>query len=156
MNPAGFAAHGDHAAVATAEPTAHHAFERYMADAREPHGHPRDRGHHPLGAARVHGGRRPAFGEMPLERRGDAAVFAGASVFGGEHERDAALAKEIEREELGARSRAVEQRGFDTSCDERLGENGERGEPRSAPASITGQGRPSGPRQAMRWPGFAS
>src|SRR5881396_1955977 len=61
--------------------------------------------------------------------RATAAIIAGASVFGGEHERDAALAKEIEREELGARSRAVEQRGFDTSCDERLGEDGERGEP---------------------------
>ena len=87
MKPAGFAAHGDHAAVATTEPTAHDAFERYMADAREPHGHPRDRCHHRLGAARVHGGRRPAFGEMPLERRDDAAVFAGASVFARERNR---------------------------------------------------------------------
>src|SRR6185369_4770047 len=56
----------------------------------------------------------------------DAAAFAGAAVFGGEQQLDAARAKEIEIEELGGATCSVEEHRPYAARLQRFGEGGER------------------------------
>ena len=126
-------------------------------------GDSRGRGQHALRAAGVqHHGRRAAGArQTPLERRDDAAALAEAAVLGRQHQLDAEVAEEIQIEELGAAARAVEQRRSSRRARAATSAsvaNGARPTPpatihASAGGSTMVNGRPSGPRQATRWPG---
>ena len=92
------------------------------------HGHRRRRGQHAFGAAGVDHDRRVrrTGGQSPFERRHDAAAFAGAAVFGGQHEIDVEVAKQVQAEQFLAATRAVEQRQSDAARAERCGKRGKR------------------------------
>src|SRR6516162_1353983 len=108
-------AHGDDAAVAATEPAAHNPFDRNLARSLVFCGRPCSRGQHALWPTGVHHearGRAPRQ-ERPLERRDNVPAFAETAVLRRQHQVDAEGAEEIEVEELGRTSRAIEKRAAD-------------------------------------------
>src|SRR5438093_4490814 len=121
-----FAAHWYDAAVAAAQSAAHDALDRDLTLPAVAAGRAGDGGQHPLGPAGVdHDRRRCGSGEKPtLERARDPSTVADAPVFGGQFEAHPQVAEQLEREELCASARTVEQRGRDAPAAERLGQGG--------------------------------
>src|SRR5580765_8237835 len=117
MVPAVVAAHWHDATVAAAEAASHDALDRHLARTAVACGYRRCRSQHAFGAAGVHHDWRirRTGGQSPFERRHNAAVFAGAAVFGRQHEIDVEVTKQIQAEQFLNTTSAVEERGSDAA-----------------------------------------
>ena len=102
-------------------------------------------------------------GQRAFERNGHAAALAARSVFGAQHQRDAALLEVVQIEQVGVAPPAVEERELTPrpASVSATVQNGARPTPPATiQTSVVGSGsvkaRPSGPRHCTRWPASAS
>jgi hypothetical protein len=129
-----FAPHRHDTTVTATHPATHDPLNRDLTrstEAQRGFGHCRE---HAFRSTRINHDRRirRSACQLPFERCDDPSALAGASVLGGEHERDPHRAEHVEVKELRGLPCAVKQGRCDTARGQRVTQLGKRCEPDSA------------------------